>query len=438
MDVLWTALRTAPWLTPARARGWARLFAGATGLAAAAMLLATHGGSRPDPWGRVLGTDFSSFWTAARLALDGHPGAAWGSAHAQAQHAAFPASAGFDGSTYAFFYPPPFLLLCLPLGLLAYGPALAAWLLATGAAQLAVLRALLPRAWPATLAMLAYPATLLNAAHGQNGALSAALLGGATLWLDRRPRCAGLCLGALCFKPQLALLVVPALLAARRWRCLLWCAAMAGLLCAAATLAFGAQAWQGFLADAPVARQAMEEGWVGFGKMASPFAAARLLGLGRPAAWLAQAGVALAVLAALCRLAARRPGAGAEGAALATAACLATPFLLDYDLLLLSVPLAWVAGRAGTRFLPWERLVLAAGFALPLVARPLALQAGLPLAPPVVAALLWVVCRRAALEAGVPAAWPWERCPDFVAVLAHDRFGVRRSSASPGKGTTPC
>ena len=216
MDVLWTALRTAPWLTPARARGWARLLAGATVLAAAAMLLATHGGSRPDPWGRVLGTDFSSFWTAARLALGGRPGAAWGSAHTEAQHAAFPASAGFDGSNYAFFYPPPFLLLCLPLGLLPYGPALAAWLLATGAAQLAVLRVLLPRAWPATLTMLACPATLLNAAHGQNGALSAALLGGATLWLERRPRCAGLCLGALCFKPQLALLVVPALLTARR------------------------------------------------------------------------------------------------------------------------------------------------------------------------------------------------------------------------------
>src|SRR5262249_20816814 len=145
-------------------------------------------------------------------------------AHAAAQHANFAPDMGFEASYYAFFYPPLFLLICLPLALLPYGVALAVWVGTTGAACLAVVRMLLPKCWPAALVLLAFPGMLMNAGHGQNGALSTALLGAATLQLDRRPRLAGAFLGAMCFKPQLALLVVPALLAARRWQTLLWAA----------------------------------------------------------------------------------------------------------------------------------------------------------------------------------------------------------------------
>jgi alpha-1,2-mannosyltransferase len=390
------ALRDARWLGRDRAVAWSAVLALVFGATLLVLAVTTQGGTGPDPWGRPLGTDFSSFWTASRLALAGDPAAAWDPVrHAAAQRASFPPADGYAGDYYAFFYPPIFLLTLLPFGAVPYGVALAGWVGLSSTLQLAVLRASLPRSWPAILAGLAFPGLLLNATHGQNGALSAALLGSAALQLDRRPRLAGVCLGLLSFKPQLALLVVPALVAARRWRALAWAAATSGLLCIASALVLGPQSWRAFLANAYLARAALESGGVGFGKMASPFAALRLAGAGLEAAWIGQGIMSLGALAVLISVSRTRPGAAAEIAALAAAACLATPFLLDYDLMLLAVPLAWVASLATTNgFRPWEKLLLAGAFLLPLVARPLALSTGLQVAPVVVAVLLAVVVRR--------------------------------------------
>lgn len=81
------------------------------------------------------------------------------------------------------------------------------------------------------------------------------------------------------------------------------------------------------------------------------------------------------------------------------AAALASPFLLDYDLIILAIPLAWLL-RAGARtgFLDGEKTTMAAAFALPLVSRMLATDARLPLAPFVMAAIFLVVLRRGALR----------------------------------------
>jgi len=408
-------LREAPWLDPSRARAGARVLASASVLSVLALMLLTHGGNTPDPWGRSLAPDFVSFWTAGKLTLEGAPGSAWDPVmHAAAEVANFPPAAGYNRAYYAFFYPPPFLLICLPLALLPYGIAAAVWLATTGAAYVVTIRALLPRRWPALLVAVAFPAVLVNTTFGQNGALSATLLGAAALQLERRPQLAGACLGVLCCKPHLALLVVPALVVARRWRVLAWAMGVAAILCLVSLAVLHEAAWRGFMTNLAVAQEALQAGSVGFAKMVSPFAAARLLGAGLTGAWITQAassGTALLILLSVVRC---RPGAPAEGAVLAAAACLATPFLLDYDLMLLAVPLAWVAAEAERGgYLPWEKLVLAAVFLLPLVVRPIATVTGIPIAPPLLIALLWVVARRASAVPGFfgrpkPASpWPW-------------------------------
>ena len=87
------------------------------------------------------------------------------------------------------------------------------------------------RAWAGArvdaLAILAFPAFLVNAGHGQNGFLSAALIGGGALCSTSAPLLAGLCLGALVYKPQLAVMIPIALIAARRWTTLAAAAASA-------------------------------------------------------------------------------------------------------------------------------------------------------------------------------------------------------------------
>ena len=78
-----------------------------------------------------------------------------------------------------------------------------------------------------------------------------------------------------------------------------------------------------------------------------------------------------------------------------TAGLLATPFVLDYDLTLLALPIAWLVAeqlQSGAR--PWERIALTAAALLPLLARSIALAAGLPITPPVEAALLALLAAR--------------------------------------------
>jgi hypothetical protein len=389
-----SALREAEWLSPERARAWCGLLAGGIAAVVLARAALSHGGLGPD--GQPIGTDFVSFWTASRLALDGHPAAAYDPAlHEAAQRALFPASrAGY----FAFFYPPPYLLICLPLALLPYVAALAAWLGAGFALLATCVRRLLPPGWP-FLPIAAFPGVFVNAGSGQNGFLSASCLGGAMLLLDRRPFLAGLCLGGLVCKPHLLVAAPVALLAARRWRAIAGAATSACVLVGLSWAVFGGATWRAFLADTALARATLEQGLVAASKMTSTFAAARMLGEGVGLAYAVQGAVAAATFALLARGAAGRPGGRPEGALLVAATLLCSPFLLSYDLAALALPVAWVAAQAErTGWLPWERLGLLAAYVLPL-ATLVAGRLGLPIAPLVVAGLLAIVLRRAAAVA---------------------------------------
>ncbi|HEY1941358.1 MAG TPA: glycosyltransferase family 87 protein [Roseiarcus sp.] len=385
----WTAVGEAAWLNGERARAYLRiLFVFSLAGALAWIALAHHGIDRA---GKPLGTDFVSFWTASELALNGQPAQAYDvAAHWSAQRTLFGADIGYS----AFFYPPPYLLMCLPLATLPYFWSLAAWLGATGYAYWRVVRAYAGPSIDA-LAILAFPAVLENLGHGQNGFLSAALIGGGGLLLDRRPIVAGLCLGALVYKPHLALMIPVALIAARRWSTLAATALSAAGIVAASWFWFGETVWRAFFAIMPLARASLERHLVGDEKMQSVFSAVRLLHGDLTLAYAAQAAAALAVALALFALNRRR--SAAEGPAMIAAALIASPFLLDYDFTLLAIPLAWLA-REGMRsgFARGEKVVLAFAYMLPLYSRVVAGGLNLPVAPFVLCATFGFVALRAA------------------------------------------
>jgi hypothetical protein len=383
-------MRDAPWLSAARARAYLRVLLILV-IAGSVLWIALSDG-QVDRNGKPLGSDFISFWTASKLALQGHAADVYRpEIHQAAQTALMPEMrAGY----FAFFYPPTFLLICLPLAALPYLASLALWLGATLAAYWQVARRFLGDV-AGPLPIFAFPAVLINIAHGQNGFLSMACLGGGILALEKRPVLAGALFGALAYKPHLALLVPIALIAARRWKAFAAAAATALGLVALSYLVLGAAAWQGFFAVSSLARATLEQGLVGAAKMQSSFAAVRLLGGGVPLAYGVQIAVAILAAVTLIVFEWKRPRAEASGPALAIACLLASPFLLDYDLTILAIPLAWLA-REGVRtgFLPWEKLILLIGFCLPLISRLFALGLGVPIAPIVIAAVLATVIRR--------------------------------------------
>jgi hypothetical protein len=388
-------IRDAAWLTRERAMAYNRVLAAVMGGVALLWVGLSHHGL--DVTGKPLGTDFESFWIAARMAAAGHPAAVYVPAlHAAAQRAAFPAAAvGY----VAFFYPPVFLLACLPFATLPYLAALAAWLGLTGLAYWRAMRWLWPQAG---LLTLAFPAVFVTAGGGQNALLTTALFGAGMALIDRRPMLAGIALGCLIYKPQFLPVLPLVLLAAGRWRVVAGMALAAAVLCLASLAVFGLATWQAFLAATPFAQLALTRGLMGFGRLQSLFAALRLFGAGVAVSAAAQAVLCLAVLACLIRLALRRPPGQALLAPCAVAMLLATPFVLDYDLLLLAPALAWALRRAlADGFRPWEKSLLAAAFVLPLVARLLAQGAHLPLTPVLLAALFVAVLRRAEATAAL-------------------------------------
>jgi len=391
-------VRDADWLTAERV--WIFLYAwlSLTVLAAVGIVLSSH--HNVDLLGKPVGTDFASFWTASQLALSGHPAKVYDLA---AHHAAQTRLFGRDVGYYAFFYPPIFLLLCAPLASAPYLVSLSVWLGATGVAYARVVREYLG-ARGGWVAILAFPAVLINAGHGQNGFLSAALFGGGLLLLDRRPALAGALLGCLVYKPQLGLVIPVALLASDRWRGFWGAAGAVAALALLSVLALGLDAWRGFLNDSSIARMALEQNLVGDAKMQSIFAAVRLLHGSLGLAYGMQALVAISGCALLVLFQRRLPRAGAERPAIVIAALLATPFLLDYDLILLAIPLAWLTAEGvKTGFRSFEKIILAGGFMLPAISRNIAIGTGAPIGPLIVMALFWLVLRRWADEGRNPA-----------------------------------
>jgi hypothetical protein len=384
-------LRDADWATPTRLRNYLGLLALANlaGLLVLGFYIWTGG---VDPRGEPVGSDFVSFWAAGKMALAHRAAEVYvPQSHLAAERAYFGSALGW----YAFFYPPIFLLACMPLGLLPYFVALGIWLVSTFAACAAALRALAPRfAHPLTLA--AAPAVFSVVGHGQNAFLSTALFAAGTRLVESQPWLAGAVFGMLCFKPQLALLAPLALLVTGRWRALAAFTATVAALAGLSACVFGLDAWAAFLAETPMARATLERGLVDPAKMQSVFAAVRVLGGALPLAYLAQGLAAVAALGALVVALRHERDARRQFALVAVVTCLTTPFLLDYDLTLLLVPVAVLAEEGlATGFRAYEKTALAAAFLLPAFARPLAEHAHLPLSPLVMASLALVILRRA-------------------------------------------
>lgn len=176
---------------------------------------------------------------------------------------------------------------------------------------------------------------------GQNSFLTAALFGAGTLWTDRRPILAGLCFGALCYKPHFGLLVPVALLAGCHWRALGAAFGTAAVLCAFLLTVFGWETWHGFFAAAVVSHATYESGRINLGALVTPFGGV-LLASGTPrAAYIAQIAATLGA-GSFVAIVWRRGLALPIRAALTAATLVAIPVALMYDLMLAGAAAAWL------------------------------------------------------------------------------------------------
>ncbi len=314
--------------------------------------------------GDPVASDFTMFWIASGLILDGAAAAVfdWPGMMA-AEHALVPGMSGVLG----WSYPPIFMLYVAPLALVPFLLSYALWIAASFAAMAAVIRKIAPARQTIWL-LLGFPATLICAGHGQNGFLTAALFGGALILLNKRPVVAGVLIGLLAFKPQFGLLIPLALLAGRQWTAFAAATVTTVVLVAGTAALFGPETWLAFWNNLAVINQKMAEGHVPILKMTSLFATLRVHGVDASIAYALHGVLAAAVAAVVAWVWHRRRATAGSAAVLIVGALLVSPHVYDYDLPVLAVAIALIGWAAySSKPLPGERAVLVLAWLTPMI-----------------------------------------------------------------------
>jgi len=336
---------------------------------------------------RPFGDDFINYWSGAWLALHER---AKGVYDFDAFHLFETSVVGSHLDSYHYSYPPVLLLLTAPLALIPYVPALGVWLAATWYAFYRALKAASGEGGVLLLS-LATPALFVNAVGGQNGALTASLLCGGLVLLDRRPVVAGLLFGCLVYKPHLAVILPFALVAGRRWLTVVTTGTTALVLVAASVALFGVQCWLDYLHNLGILRAAiLEDGTGVWHRMVSIFVFARRLGADVQTAYAVQAVFAVVAAIVVARSWQRGDAAPVRNALVVMGTCLVTPYLQDYDLVMSAFVAVWLK-QAGEKQSSVSPTMIDAGMAAimlaPFFAAPLAKATGFVWAAPVLVAV---------------------------------------------------
>ena len=333
--------------------------------------------------GTRVGDDFSAFYAAAREVAAGRPQALYSEDALRRAHAE---AIGAEAPAYQWAYPPSLALLLLPLARLPPLAAYWAWVLATLLATALFLHAIV-RHLPTVALILVFPGMVHAMICNQTGMSNAALLAGGIATLRASPLAAGLCLGALTYKPHVALLVPLALAAGGHRNALLAWTATALALVAASVAAFGLQAWAEFLSAARLNVAHVVAGRLPLDRMPTAYAALLSDGASAQAALVGQVIVTILAALAVAAVWSRSDRLSMQALALAAAIPLATPYAYDYDLAMLVVPFVLLADerRRGEAVPLWALGLLWVG---PLVAPLVTASTGWHVGPPILAVLV--------------------------------------------------
>ncbi|MCG6858808.1 MAG: DUF2029 domain-containing protein [Salaquimonas sp.] len=312
------------------------------------------GGYVIDGQGFILGRDFLNFW---------HYGlAAWGEAPARFYDLSLYNDVldrlipGYDYPDQNWSYPPHYLLVAAPFGLIGYNWALALFT-ALGVALYWKVVVSDHEGVEQRIALFAMPTFTVFLLCGQVSALLAVILVAIYRLMDRRPIITGLLIALLTVKPQIGLLIPLFLIFTGRSR--VFFAAVAG------TIAFfglsvaihGWEIWRVYLTESIAVQSTTltQSNFVVMGLMPTVFVDMIMIGAGKQAAMAAQIVVALGAVALLWRVTRLTTDPFLQFAALLSASFVFTPYLMSYDTLVLGWVLLGLAVRA--EMTGWQGIV---------------------------------------------------------------------------------
>jgi len=358
-------------------------------------------------WGKVrgngvvshdgtLGTiDFCWMWVSSKFAASSDPGAIYDPVAVKALYAKLfgPGSCLFGD--YQYIYPPTFLFFIYALGFVPYLAAFALWVIATLFVYEVAIYAIVRRPVAMIAALAPFP-VVKNIQLGHNGFLTAGLVGLSLVFVESRPWLSGIFLGLLTYKPQFGVLFPLALLASRNWPALASATATSLILAAAAAIAFGYQGWLSFPTTLFNLNSGLSPDAGIYIRLESIYGVLHRTGANDTLAWLVQGGLVVLLAAWLWTVWAKPVPHALKAAILCLAAVLVSPYVLHYDLCVLSIAVAFLVSDGLVRgFLPGDRILMFTCFlGLFVIAE--------PVGPVICAILLCLAARRIA-------AWRSER-----------------------------
>jgi hypothetical protein len=307
-----------------------------------------------------------------------------------------------------FVYPPTYLFFTYALGFLPYVVAFAAWVLVTLCLYGAAVYAIIPRSTTVIAAMAPF-AVAVNIDFAHNGFLTAGLIGFSLVLLERRPWLAGIFLGLLTYKPHIGVLFPLALAASRNWRVLASAILASAILAIGAVLAFGPEGWLSFFHTLLDRESSLSPDTAVPLALHSVFGLLRWIETGAQVSWGGQIVVAVIVPLMVWVVWAKPFPFSLKAAVLCIGSAMVSPYILFYDLCILSVAVLFFVRDGITRgFLAGERTVILVCFAALFFVQ-------MPIGPIVCVALLILAVRRIAAQ---------HRFNQTIAPIATEKFEI--------------
>lgn len=293
--------------------------------------------------------DFTNLWAGGRMTLDGRVAFLF---DMDTYRATLRQMFSPDLPNQEWSYPPSILAFGVPLALLPIFPAYLVWSFGTVLCLWVAVRPL-QLGKVAEVAIILCPSVLINAAFGQNGALTTALLIGGLAAAPKRPILAGLLFGLLTVKPHLGILVPFCLLASGNWRAIVAAVLSSAALFMLTGLLLGSEVWVLFWTQTrPLMTAILEAPYPQpyQSNAATMFFMARASGLGLTAAYAMQTVATIAAItAAIWVWLPWRQVEHRERVVLtAVLATLATPYGYSYDTISLAVAVAYLFSTRST------------------------------------------------------------------------------------------
>jgi hypothetical protein len=332
--------------------------------------------------GRELGQDWMVFYTAARAYFEGDLALVFdGERLTQAINQQY-GDAGwlsFPLIFHPWLYPPHFLLLLLPFGILPFGISYVFFILFTFSMLVVAVCRYTGRHLLIIAALLMSPQTPFAFFAGQNSFLTGALFVAGFSLLERYPVLGGVLLGIGTYKPQLFLMVPVALIASRQWKALASTGVMALVLMLASLAVFGADIWRDWV-QVMVAPSDTYVQWLVSGRMngQSVYTCAALAGASINVANAAQAIAALLGCGCVYWSFSKPISTDLRLAVLLAAALLASPHVSSQDGIFLAIGVIFLFCRVienGPRF--GELFVIVAAWMVELFDPPIIFHLGI-------------------------------------------------------------